>query len=89
MISKTPDFDWDLVKSIFETLLEKLSSEIIFFYFCQRQFLQSQSWDLVFEIFKIIQSFYYKVCFKNASEQILVKIWCLKYKKDIQKFDYK
>ena len=40
LVSLTPDLDQDVLRSIFETLLKKLSLEIIFSYFCQRQFLQ-------------------------------------------------
>ena len=39
MIFWTPNLDYVLLGSIFETLLKKLSSEIILFYFFQRQFL--------------------------------------------------
>ena len=61
---QTPDSYWDLLRSIFVTLLKKLSSAIVLFCFFQRQFLQ--------------------LCFKYASEQIIVKIRGSKYQKLIK-----
>ena len=40
MIYQTPDSYWDLLRSIFVTLLKKLSSAIVLFCFFTRQFLQ-------------------------------------------------
>ena len=60
-VFQTPDSDQDLLSNIVVTLLKKLSSEIAFFNFLHRQFLQ--------------------LCFKYASEPILVEMWNLKYQK--------
>ena len=68
MVFQIPDPDQYLLSNIAETLLKKLSSEIVLFYFFQRQILQlfqicfwaNSSQDLVFKISKIIQNFDHK-----------------------------
>ena len=59
MIFWTPNLDYDLLGSIFETKLKKLSLKKAKKYNCWRQFLQ--------------------LCFKYASEQIIVNIGGSKY----------
>ena len=61
-----PDLDWDLFKSIFETLLEKCLQKLYFFTFVRDNILNNVSnmilskSVLVLEISKIIRDFDYK-----------------------------
>ena len=77
---KTPDSYQDLLRSIFVTLLKKLSSEIVLFYFFERQFLQ-----LCFKyvsqliIVKVRCSKYQKL-FKNLIGSIFQDLYCRAHK---------
>ena len=70
----TPDHDYDLLRSIFVTLLKKLSSEIVPFYFFQRQFLQL-CFKYAPEQVKIGCSKYQKL-FKTLIKNIFQGMYC-------------
>ena len=80
MIFQTPDFYWDLLRSIFVTLLKKLSSEIVLFYFFQRQFLQLCFKYASEQIIGKISCSKYQTLFKTLIRNIFKGIYCCAHK---------